>query len=160
MIQPLILLAGISAAFMILNQTLGYRMSFDIGYGAFTLMAAMISATFLWLWVRRATPLAMGMAFGWAGAASVMGWWWMFNLWKKPPVIIDSPADVPSFVSLFRGRDPAFPGDLADLRGAEPVLHPSDCRLCRRFGAGPASDLTFKVPRLPVPAPCAQAKAG
>ena len=91
MIQPLILLVAISAAFMVVNQTLGYRMSFDIGYGAFTLMAMMISATFLWLWMRRATPLAMGMAFGWAGAASVMGWWWMYNLLSKPPVVIDSP---------------------------------------------------------------------
>ena len=91
MMQPLILLAVISAAFIGANQTLGYRVSFDIGYGAFTLMAAMISLTFLWLWARRATPLAMGMAFGWAGAASVMGWWWMYNLLRKPAVMIDSP---------------------------------------------------------------------
>ena len=43
-----------------------------IAYRAMTLMAAMISLTFLWLWARRATPLALGMSLSWAGASSVM----------------------------------------------------------------------------------------
>lgn len=69
---------------LLLYVSLGYRAAYQIGYGAFTLMAAMVSLTFLWLWMQRATPLAMGMAFGWAGAASVMGWWWVYNLLDGP----------------------------------------------------------------------------
>ena len=62
----------------------GYETAYRIGYGAFSLLAAMISATFFWLWRRRATPLALGMGFGWAGAASVMGWWWLYHLFDRP----------------------------------------------------------------------------
>ena len=91
MTQPLILLAGVCLVFLTLNVTVDYRTTYQIGYGAFTLMAAMISLTFLWLWMRRATPLAMGMFYGWAGAASVMGWWWVYHLLHQPSVMEDSP---------------------------------------------------------------------
>jgi hypothetical protein len=51
-----------------------------IVYGAIALMALMIAATFLWLWFERATPLALGMAYSWAGAALFAGWWWVYTL--------------------------------------------------------------------------------
>lgn len=92
MTQPLSILAGVSLAFLVLNEAFGYRTSYQIGYGAFTLMAAMISLTFLWLWARRATPLAMGMSFGWAGAASVMGWWWSYNVLHQPEWMNGNPS--------------------------------------------------------------------
>ena len=57
-------------------------------------MAAMVSLTFLWLCMKRATPLAMRMAFGWAGAATVMGWWWVYNL-------LDGPAKMQGNAALF-----------------------------------------------------------
>lgn len=77
---------------LLLYAGLGYEAAYRIGYGAFTLMAAMVSLTFLWLWMKRATPLAMGMAFGWAGAASVMGWWWVYNLLDGPVAMTNSAA--------------------------------------------------------------------
>jgi hypothetical protein len=64
------------SAMLVIYAALGYEAAYEISYGAFTLMAAMVSLTFLWVWMQRATPLAVGMSFGWAGAASVMGWWW------------------------------------------------------------------------------------
>lgn len=80
MIRPILLLCLISALFLMAYGALGYEVAYRVGYGAFALMAVLIAGTFLWLWARRATPLALGMAFGWAGAASVMGWWWVYNL--------------------------------------------------------------------------------
>ena len=50
----------------------------------------MISLTFLWLWARKETPLALGMSFSWAGAASVMGWWWVFNVLSRPVAMAES----------------------------------------------------------------------
>jgi hypothetical protein len=47
-----------------------------IGYGAISVMALLISGTFLWLWQVRATPLALGMSFSWAGLGLTLGWWW------------------------------------------------------------------------------------
>ena len=91
MSRPFVLLAGVCLAFLVMNETFGYETSYRIGYGAFALMAAMISLTFLWLWARRATPLAMGMSFGWAGAASVMGWWWSFNVLHQPEWMTHNP---------------------------------------------------------------------
>lgn len=44
--------------------------------GAMALMALMIAATFLWLWLERATPLALGMVHAWAGVAAFSGGWW------------------------------------------------------------------------------------
>lgn len=86
------LLGLATAGMLLLYAGVGYEAAYEISYGAFTLMAAMVSLTFLWLWMQRATPLAMGMAFGWAGAASVMGWWWVFNLLDGPAPMRDSAA--------------------------------------------------------------------
>ncbi len=91
MTRPLILLALASLVFLASNEAFGYGAAYRIAYGAFTLMAAMISLIFLWLWARRATPLAIGMSFGWAGAASVMGWWWTFNVLQGPEWMVDNP---------------------------------------------------------------------
>lgn len=66
------------------EHAFGYWPVYQVSYGAFALVALVISGTFFWLWARRSTPLALGMAFGWAGAASVMAWWWLFNLFDRP----------------------------------------------------------------------------
>lgn len=68
----------------------GYQAAYEIGYGALSIMAVVIAGTFLWLWHVRATPLALGMAFSWIGAASVMGWWWIYNVLERPTVMIEN----------------------------------------------------------------------
>ncbi len=89
--QPLFALGMACLALFGAYQFVGYGPTYLIGYGAFTLMAAMISLTFFWLWARRATPLALGMGFGWAGAASVMGWWWSYKVLTRPEWMVESP---------------------------------------------------------------------
>lgn len=89
--EPLILLGAVSVILMLTSGALGYHTAYSISYGAFSIMAAGISGTFFWLWARRTTPLALGMAFGWAGAASVMGWWWIYSLAEQPDGMKDSP---------------------------------------------------------------------
>ena len=84
------LLVLASLAMLLVYASLGYRAAYEISYGAFSLMAAMVSLTFLWLWMQRTTPLAVGMAFGWAGAASVMGWWWVYNLLDAPRFMVQN----------------------------------------------------------------------
>ena len=86
------LLGLATTAMFLVYAGVGYEAAYEISYGAFTLMAAMVSLTFLWLWAQRATPLAIGMAFGWAGAASVMGWWWVYNLLDGPVAMQESAA--------------------------------------------------------------------
>ena len=100
MTKPAALLGVTLLTFFASYTLLGYRATYLIGYGAFTLMAATISLTFVWLWRRRATPLAMGMAFSWAGAASVMGWWWLFNAFHAPTWMQDSEFLFP-FLSIY-----------------------------------------------------------
>lgn len=58
-----------------------------LGFGAVAVMAAMISATFLWLWQVRATPLALGMSFSWAGSALIMGAWWVAQIAGAPVLL-------------------------------------------------------------------------
>ena len=100
MTRPAVLLAITLMLFFSSFFILGYQATYLIGYGAFTLMAATISLTFFWLWIRRATPLAIGMAFCWAGAASVMGWWWLFNTWHAPDWMRDNRLLFP-FLSIY-----------------------------------------------------------
>ena len=89
--QALLLLVALMALFQVGNQVFGYAVVYQIAYGAITLMALMIAATFLWLFVVRATPLALGMAYSWAGAGFVMGWWWIYNLSGQPVWLRESP---------------------------------------------------------------------
>ncbi len=98
--QAICLVALIGALLMMCNAVLGYEPTYQIAYGALTLMAAMISLTFLWLWSRRATPRARGMSLSWAGTTSVLGWWWVFNLMGDPAPMVDSGA-LFLFLSLY-----------------------------------------------------------
>ena len=88
------------AVFQVGHRTLGYDTAYQVGYGAIAIMGVCISLTFLWLWWVRATPLALGMAFSWAGAASVMGWWWVFNLLDHPVAMQQNPG-LFVFLSLY-----------------------------------------------------------
>ncbi len=90
MTRVLALWLVVALAFAASQATFGYWPVYQVGYGAFSLMAAMISLTFLWLWVKRETPLALGMSMSWAGAASVMGWWWVFNALSQPAAMRES----------------------------------------------------------------------
>ncbi len=74
------LLALIIAVLEMARAGLGDRASLTILSGALALMALMIAATFLWLWIERATPLALGMAHGWLGAGLIAGGWWLSQL--------------------------------------------------------------------------------
>ncbi len=89
--QAFLLLVVLVALFQGGYLLFGYAAVYQVAYGAITLMALMIAATFLWLFVVRATPLALGMAYSWAGAGSVMGWWWFFNLSGQPDWLRMSP---------------------------------------------------------------------
>lgn len=85
----LVLLIGL---FQVGHALLGYDTVYRIAYGAIALMALMISGTFLWLYVLRATPLALGMAYSWAGAGFVLGWWWVYHLSGQSDALRESPA--------------------------------------------------------------------
>ncbi len=110
----------VAAAFSVSRAQFGYWPVYDVGYGAFTLMAAMISLTFLWLWMRRETPLSLGMSFSWAGATGVMGWWWIFNLLSQPAAMVESQAlflflslsfvgAILHFAAIMRAHDQGLP---------------------------------------------------
>lgn len=64
--------------------TIGYGAMILVGYGAVAVMALLISATFLWLWHLRATPLALGMSLSWAGSGLTIGWWWLMQITGNP----------------------------------------------------------------------------
>ncbi|MBT8416593.1 MAG: hypothetical protein KJO42_04065 [Silicimonas sp.] len=86
------LLALAVGAMVVIYAGLGYEATYAITYGAFALMAAMVSLTFMWLWRVRATPLAGGMAFSWAGASSVIGWWWAYSYLNHPALMFENAA--------------------------------------------------------------------
>lgn len=84
MMKPLLLLCVIIALAKFADALFGYAIAYRIAYGAFTILAVVIALTFFWLWAKRSTPLALGMAFSWTGAATVMGWWWIFKIFGEP----------------------------------------------------------------------------
>ena len=69
--QALWLLGGAAAVVAAAAAALGAGPTAAMGFAAVAAMAALIAATFLWLWWVRATPLALGMALSWAGVALV-----------------------------------------------------------------------------------------
>lgn len=78
----------------------GYWPVYEVVYGALVAMAAMIAATFLWLYLRRATPLALGMAFSWTGCAATVGWFWSARLLGHPAAMAEHPA-LFAFLALY-----------------------------------------------------------
>ena len=82
--HAILLFALATGALIALDRVAGWAAAYAVAYGALVLMAAAISGTFLWLWAARATPLAIGMAFSWAGTASVLGWWWLHRMADRP----------------------------------------------------------------------------
>lgn len=71
--QALWLVLAVGAVGLASGLALGPVPVAAIGFGALAAMGALISATFLWLWWVRATPLALGMVLSWAGAAAMAG---------------------------------------------------------------------------------------
>lgn len=90
----------ISGALIAIDLTFGFRTAYSISYGAISLMGLAISGTFLWLWYKRTTPLALGMSFSWAGASTVMGWWWLFAALERPASMFQNEVLL-AFVSLY-----------------------------------------------------------
>ena len=86
----LALLLATAAGLIAFSYFRGYDAAYDLAYGAIVAMAFSISATFFWLWRERATPLALGMGFSWAGATGVMGWWWVYSILGKPGMMVES----------------------------------------------------------------------
>lgn len=89
--KPLLLLLGLVLTFGLAGLVLEYDTVFRVGYGTFTFLAVVISGTFFWLWAKRSTPLALGMAFGWAGAAGLMAWRLFKNLLSWPDWMHQNP---------------------------------------------------------------------
>ena len=69
-----------------MREFVGFWPTYKIAYGAFSLLAAGISATFLWLWLARKEELSLGMALSWAGAAGLNGSWYLSNLFDGFPI--------------------------------------------------------------------------
>lgn len=84
--------AALTGVLVLAHALVGFRAAYQWGYGAMVLMGLAIALTFLWLWCRRATPLALGMAFSWAGAAGVLGWWWSYGAAGRPEWMAEAPA--------------------------------------------------------------------
>ena len=89
--QALVIAALATAALWAVHAAAGWDAAYRLGYGVVVVMALAISCTFLWLWRERTTPLALGMAFSWAGTASVLGWWWVYSLLDRPAWMDDRP---------------------------------------------------------------------
>lgn len=89
--QAFALIALITAALLVAYRLLGYETTYHIAYGTITVMGLVIAGTFVWLWIMRATPLALGMVFSWTGGALVMAWWWAHQLLGRPEEMWASP---------------------------------------------------------------------
>lgn len=83
--KSLLLFLGFWVGLATIDSLFGFDAAYDAGYGAISLLAVVISGTFAWLWRIRATPMALGMAFSWAGCAGLVGYWWTFNQVGRPP---------------------------------------------------------------------------
>lgn len=101
MSRTILLTLGIYAALSTINRTLGFDAAYDLGYGAISLVAIVISVTFAWLWRVRATPMAMGMALSWAGCHGLVGYWWVYNQIGRGPGTVIEHDILFAFISLY-----------------------------------------------------------
>ena len=82
--QALGFAAALTAVFLVIDLLAGFRTAAWVGFAAMLTIAAVNSATFLWLWYVRATPLALGMALSWAGQAAITAWWLLGGMPGRP----------------------------------------------------------------------------
>ncbi|MEL7345121.1 MAG: hypothetical protein AAFN59_09720 [Pseudomonadota bacterium] len=90
--QAIYMLILAIAALLAGEAAFGYGATYKTVYGALAIMALMIAGTFLWLYLKRATPLALGMAFSWAGCAGVLSWFWLYRTLERPMFMQDNDA--------------------------------------------------------------------
>ena len=84
--STLLLFLAFWAGLVTIEHVSDFNTAYDAGYGALALLAMVIAVTFGWLWRIRATPMALGMAFSWAGCAGLVGYWWYFDQVRRMPV--------------------------------------------------------------------------
>lgn len=100
MMRPVLLLLGTILIFGVGSVLIGYEAMYRLGYGAIVLLALVIALTFFWLWLKQATPLALGMVFSWTGASCVMGWWWIYSILGEPDWMRQNPL-LFAFLSIY-----------------------------------------------------------
>ena len=83
--SSLLLFLAFWAGLVTMELQWDFGTAYAAGYGAISLLAIVISVTFGWLWRIRATPMALGMAFSWAGCAGLVGYWWFFDQVGRAP---------------------------------------------------------------------------
>jgi hypothetical protein len=98
--QAVLMFLTVAAALQVGHRAMTNPAMQDLAQGATALMALVIAGTFLWLWVRRATPLALGMALSWAGAGLMLGWWWAYGVLGRPQAMALSPVML-NFLALY-----------------------------------------------------------
>lgn len=98
--QAVLMFLGVATVLQIGQRALTAPAIQDLAHGATALMALVIAGTFLWLWARRATPLALGMALSWAGAGLMLGWWWAYGLLGRPEAMAANPVFL-NFLALY-----------------------------------------------------------
>lgn len=91
--QAVTLTVLIAIALLLAYKWFGYDLAYDLAFGTLAFLAMAISGTFFWLYKMKFTPLALGMAFSWLGAAMVVGWWLLVHLtgggsgWDTNPLL-------------------------------------------------------------------------
>lgn len=88
--QALILFLFLINVFWVLTWAVGHDLSRVAAYGITSILSGVTAVTFLWLHLRRATPLALGMAFSWAGASLVLASWWFDGVYRGRWPILDT----------------------------------------------------------------------
>ncbi|WOI57183.1 hypothetical protein [Palleronia sp. LCG004] len=92
MTQAIGLTVFLLATLGLAQAQIGHPLTYRVASGAIIGMSIVIATTFLWLWRVRLTPLALGMAFSWAGGALVMVWWWKIADKTGTPTALDAAA--------------------------------------------------------------------
>ncbi len=101
MSRSILLILSVYMVLSTINRTLGFDAAYDLGYGAISLVAIVISVTFAWLWRVRATPMAMGMSLSWAGCHGLVGSWWVYNQLGREPQSPFEHGLLFAFISLY-----------------------------------------------------------
>lgn len=72
---PILLVLGGAVAFGVAEGRLGAEAATLAAMRCAAGLAAPLAVAFVWLWLERATPLALGLALAWAGSGALLADW-------------------------------------------------------------------------------------
>lgn len=86
-IAPVVIIPAL-VSFLAWNS---YKLAYLATYGIVAVWSCLIFGTFMYLYIKRCSSIALAMSLTWFGTMGLLGWWWAYQVLGRPIQMTNNP---------------------------------------------------------------------